>query len=378
MMTNNPPFVGYGSVSLSGDRTLPSTAFNLSGRLPAVASLSNPQDFVLVPTATSGLQSWPKYYGSPVVNQWNLILQKPLPGSMALELTYVGNSSYGSWSSYPGNQPLVPGPGAINPRRRFAQFTQAPITANGPWSRSYYEGLTTRLEKRMTHGVSFLAAFTWGRAIDLSSGLALDGCSYCGASEAVQDAYNLRAQKGPTDSNVPRRLVFSSTWDPPFGKGRRFLQTGVPAAIVGGWQLSGIWTAQDGPPYTLVLSLDNANVGSTNWPNRVCNGRLDNPTLLRYYDAGCFVTPPAYTFGNSGRNLLYGPGTNNIDFALHRFFPIPIHEGVKLEFRGEFYNFLNRPEFSIPAHVLNLPQTGQITATSIPNRQVQFALKLVW
>jgi hypothetical protein len=162
------------------------------------------------------------------------------------------------------------------------------------------------------------------------------------------------------------------------GHGHRYVSTGVPAAIVGGWEVSGIWTAQDGPPFTLVLPVDNANVGNTNWPNRTCGGKLSSWTLQNYFNQSCFTTAPIYTFGNAGRNVLYGPGENNVDFAVHRFFPLSLSERLKLEFRAELFNFFNRPEFAIPSVTLNLPQTGQITATSIPNREVQFALKLLW
>ena len=124
--------------------------------------------------------------------------------------------------------------------------------------------------------------------------------------------------------------------------------------------------------------MDNANIGATSWPNRVCDGRKANPTVQSWFDQSCFPTPALYTFGNAGRNPLYGPGVDNVDFALHRFFPIPLRESLKLEFRGEFFNFFNHPEFGMPAVNLNLPTTGQITTTSIPNRQVQFALKLLW
>ncbi|HLJ14698.1 MAG TPA: TonB-dependent receptor, partial [Bryobacteraceae bacterium] len=377
MMTNNPPFVGAGSVNLIGDKNLPSTAFNLSGSLPATQVIS-PQNFVLSPSATTTLISWPRYYKAPVVNQWNLSLEKELPDAMVLEVSYVGNSSYGNWNNYNGNQPLTPGPGAVASRRPLAQYTDAVITMNGPWDHGHYEGMTARLEKRMARGLYFLTSFTYGRAIDLSSGVGLDGCGYCGTQEAVQNAYNLSAQRGPSDSNVPRRLVFSAAWDLPFGKGQRYLQSGPLAYLAGGWQASGIWTAQDGSPFTLALSVDNANVGQTSWPNRVCDGRNTNPTLQNWFNQSCFPTPPVYTYGNAGRNVLYGPDVDNLDFALHRFFPIPIRESMKLEFRGEFFNFLNHPEFGMPAVTLNLPTTGQITTTSIPNRQVQFALKLLW
>ena len=378
MMTNNPPFVGLGGANLIGDHTLPATAFNLSGSLPPFPAPVSAQNFVFRPGDTTTLQSWPTAYSAPLVQQWNLSLEKQLPGSMVLEVSYIGNTSYGAWSTHPGAQPLTPGPGGVNTRRPLAMYTVAPITITSPWDRSHYEGMTARLEKRMSKGLYFLASFTYGRAIDLSSGASLDGCGYCGVQEGVQNAYNLRAQRGPSDSNAPRRLVLSTTWDLPFGAGHRLAAAGWPARIVGGWEVSGIWVAQDGQPFTLNLPFDNANVGNTNWPNRTCNGKLAHPTVQLYFDPSCFPTAPAYTFGNAGRNILYGPGMNNVDFAAHRFFPIPIRENLKLEFRAELFNLFNRPEFATPAVTLNLPTTGQITATSIPNRQVQFGLKILW
>ena len=128
------------------------------------------------------------------------------------------------------------------------------------------------------------------------------------------------------------------------------------------------------------LSINNANVGNTSWPNRVCSGRLANPTVQRYFDASCFPAPPAYTFGNSGRNGLVGPGIDNVDFALHRAFPIPLREGMRLEFRGEFFNFFNRTELSFPNGTLGVKATGTINSTnpSIPNREIQLALKVLW
>ncbi len=377
MMTNNPPFVGYGSVNVDGDRVSPSTAFHLSGSLP-LPKTATPQEFVFLRSATSTLLYWPDYWKTPVVNQWNLSLQKQVLRDTVLEVTYVGNNSYGLWNAVPANQPLAPGPGGIATRRRFGAVTLAPITSYLPFGRSYYEGLSTRLERHMSHGLAFLHSFTWGRGIDMNSGVGLDGCSYCGAAEGIQNPYDLRAERGPMTSNSPLRSVLSLTWDPPFGKGRKYLQSGVGRVVLGDWQASGIWTAQDGTPFTVVLPLDNLNMGTTNWPNRVCNGALSNWTPNRYYDASCFVTPPAYTYGNGGRNGLYGPGTNNVDFALHRFIPIRLRENFRLEFRGEFYNLFNRTQFGMPNHVIGQPQTAQITSTANPNRQVQFALKLLW
>src|SRR5581483_6701484 len=262
MMTNNPPFVGVGGQNLVGDHNLPSTAFNLSNSLPPFPAPVTPQNFVFSPSSTATLLSWPSYYKTPIVQQWNLSFQKPLPDSMALEVSYVGNMSDGGWNTLPLGQPLKPGPGSVPSRCPLLRYTAAPITASAPWNRSHYEGMTARLEKRMGKGVSFLTTFSYGKAIDLSSGAALDGCGYCGNQEAVQDAYNLAAQRGPTDSNVTRRFTFSGVWDLPFGHGKRYASAGAPAAVLGGWEVLGIWTAQDGPPFTLILPFDNANVGN--------------------------------------------------------------------------------------------------------------------
>ena len=86
--------------------------------------------------------------------------------------------------------------------------------------------------------------------------------------------------------------------------------------------------------------------------------------MNRWYDPGCFPAPAAFTYGNAGRNILYGPGIDNVDFAVHRFFAIPAREGMKLEFRAELFNLFNRTEFSMPEVSLGLPQTGQITVFS--------------
>ena len=323
MMTNNPPFVGLGGNTITGDHTTTATAFNLSGSFPAFPAPVTPANFVLNPSSTTSLQGWPSRYTAPIVQQWNLSIEKQLPGNMLFEISYVGNHTYDLWTNYTGNQPLVPGPGSVTTRRPLAAFTDAPITINSPWVMSYYEGMAMRLEKRMSHGLYFLASFSYGRAMDLSSGAGLDGCSYCGVSESVQNAYDLYAERGPSDSNVPRRVVFSAAYDSPFGQGKRYVQSGWAAQLLGGWQTSGIYTIQDGAPFTLDLSFDNANVGQTNYPNRICNGQITNWTVHDYFNQSCFPTAPAYTFGNAGRNFLNGPGLNNMDFTLHRFFRIP-------------------------------------------------------
>jgi hypothetical protein len=162
----------------------------------------------------------------------------------------------------------------------------------------------------------------------------------------------------------------------PAGKGHRFASQGWGGSLFGSWQLNAIYTAQTGFPFTPVLSFDNANAGNTSWPNRVCNGSLSNPTLAEWFDTTCFVAPSQYQFGNSGRNILTGPGINNVDFGLHRLFPIG--ERFRLEFRAEAFNALNHPQFGQPGNTIGNPGVGKISSTSIPNREIQLALRLAF
>jgi hypothetical protein len=377
-MTNNPPFYGYGGVSVTGDQLNPSTGYVLSSGL--LAPRPDPigaSRFVLNPAATTTLVSWNQRYTAPYIQQWNFTIQKQLPWSMVWETTYVGNIGIHIWGLTEGNQPLTNGPGAVNTRRPFARYTVAPIKAFAPWNRSNYEGFSSRLEKRFSSGVSFLASFTHGRALDLQNA-ALDACDGCGAGDTVQNAYNRNAQRGPSDNNVPLRFAFGGVWDLPFGPSRSFVHSGWTAQVLGRWQVSAIYQVQSGLPFTPRLSFDNANAGTISYPNRVCSGVLPNPSVSQWFDTTCFVAPPSYVFGNSGRNVLTGPGRNNVDFTLHRIFHIPPAESTNLEFRAEAFNLFNHPQFGQPGDTIGNPGVGVISSTSIPNRIVQLALRLAF
>ena len=377
-MTNNPPFFGYGGVSITSDQLNPATGFVLSsGRLAPRPAPINPAQFVLNPAATTQLVSWDPHYTRPYVQEWNFSIQKQLPWNMVWETNYVGNIGIHMWGQTEGNQPLTNGPGAPNTRRPLARYTIAPIKAFAPWDRSTYEGLSSRVEKRFSRGLAFIASFTYGRALDLQN-VALDACDGCGPGDTVQNAYNRNAQKGPADNNVPLRFVFGGSWDLPFGPGHAILRQGWASKLAGLWQVSAIYSAQSGLPFTTNLSFDNANAGTTSYPNRVCSGTLSNPTLSKWFDTGCFVAPPAYQFGNAGRNVLTGPGRNSLDFALHRSFRIPVREAMRLETRAEAFNLFNHPQFGLPGVTIGNPAVGIISSTAVPNRQLQLALRLVF
>jgi hypothetical protein len=299
---------------------------------------------------------------------------------MVLETAYVGSSGVHLWGISEGNQPLVNGPGSVNTRRPLSQYTVASIKAFSAWNHSSYEGISFRLQKRFSHGLSFMASFTHGRAIDMQNS-ALDACDQCPVGNGVggvQNAYNRATQKGPSDNNVAYRFSYGGAWELPFGPGRSLLNRGWTSKIAGYWQISTIYAVQGGLPFTAVLNFDNANAGNTSYPNRTCSGSLKNRSAEKWFDTSCFAAPPSYVFGNEGRNAIIGPGRNNMDLGLHRGFRLPFRENMSLQFRAEAYNMLNHPQFGRPGNTVGNAGYGVISTTSLVNRQLQLALRLTF
>ncbi|MCS7023437.1 MAG: TonB-dependent receptor [Bryobacteraceae bacterium] len=377
-MTNNPPFVGFGGYNIISDQTFLTSTISLSGTLPARPAPIDPSNYRLDPRGTVQVRSWPTRNTIPYVQQWSLSLQKELARNLVWEVNYVGNLGTKLYGAYEGNQP-VPGPGAVNPRRPYAGvLTSGSILAVEPWVTSVYHGVSSRLERRFSNGLTFLAAYTFGRAIDGQSNIDLcDGCTSAGSGSVV-DTRNRRLNRGLSDHHVSQRLVFSGLYDLPFGKGRMVASSGLAAAILGDWSLSGITTLSSGLPFTLTLNFDNANTGSANWPNRVASGKLGNPSADRWFDVAAFVFPAQFVQGNAGRNILFGPGVVSTDLGLFRTFRIPQKEGLRAEFRAEAFNLLNTPQLGTPGSVLGNPNFGVIGGTARPNRQLQLGLKILF
>ena len=195
---------------------------------------------------------------------------------------------------------------------------------------SSYHGVSTRLEKRFGRGLSFLMAFTHGRSIDTASNLAnCDGRRPSGDYGGIQNGRDLVANRAPSNYNIPNRFVFSGVHSLPFGYGRANLTEGPTKHILGGWDVCGILTLSDGIPFTPALNFDNANTGTVSRPDRISDGTLSNPTINRYFDIDAFVFPARYTYGNSGRNILYGPGNGNGQFCAQSKFPATAQRSIE-------------------------------------------------
>jgi hypothetical protein len=184
--------------------------------------------------------------------------------------------------------------------------------------------------------------------------------------------------------------VINSTYDLPFGRGRRFASSakGWINKAVGDWSVAGVLTLQSGFPFTPQLGFNPTNNGDSRNPIRPSlNPSFTGPVILgspnRYYDPNAFVVPPNGTYGNVGRDVLPGPGLATFDFSALKNFKVT--EKVRLQFRSEFFNILNHTNFSTPnpvvftsANSAASSTAGTISATSTTSRQIQFGLKLLW
>ena len=295
---------------------------------------------------------WNRGYGQ--THQWNLTIQKLLPAKFVGEIGYVGTKGNHLQTSRNFNIPQ-PGPGAIQPRRPYNEFGN--ITWNEQAASSIYHSLQSKIERRFTDGLTILGAFTWSRSIDDSS------------STEGRNPFLGRGNRGPSLFDVPLNFTMSAIYELPF-----FKNGGSPAAkhVLGGWSLAGIMILQSGFPFTPSWAGDITNTGVGTPPNRICDGRLDNPTLDRWFDTSCFVQPAPFTFGNTSRNVLRGDGYENLDFAVYKSFSIT--EQHRAQIRVEFFNALNHPNFGFPAAAVNVQGAGRVLVAS-PGRIIQFGAK---
>jgi hypothetical protein len=308
-------------------------------------------------------------FREPTSEQWNFGVQQQITGTTTVEVSYLGSVDTHVFIQPEANTALIPGPGNYQSRQPF------PYLLPGTWDtnegRAIYNALQAKLTRRFSQGLTVLGSFAWGRSFD-------DGTT---RGSQAQNFYDLMNSWGPSDYDVPLALVVSYVYDLPFGKGKAFLNSpGVLSAILGGWQTSGIARFSEGTPFSIDAPYDVANVGGSNERASLVPGQQLLPSGLQQGPSEWFnpaaVTIFPYTWGDLSRNLLRGPGINNWDLCLVR--SIPIKEATRLEFRSEFFNAFNRPQFGPPSNTATSPTLGQIFSTKLPNREIQFSLKFLF
>ncbi len=230
--------------------------------------------------------------------------------------------------------------------------------------------MQVKLEKSLSSGLTFLGSYTWSKSLDLQSE---------GQSGSLETEYDLRRDWGPSDFNRKHLLTISGTYALPVGRGKHFLSTsnGLTQALLGGWNLGGIYTYVSGAPFSISGGGDIANVGGGSQRAQIVGDPNSGFTQSRFewFNTAAFAVPANYTFGNAGRNNMVGPGQTNIDFTTFKDFALT--ERMKLQFRGEFFNIANHPRFGLPDSNVQDGAFGVINSAGSP-RDIQLALKLLF
>jgi hypothetical protein len=255
-------------------------------------------------------------------------------------------------------------PVPLQDRRPYPFFSDILLQGNN--GTSSYNGMALHFEKRFSHGFNLVANYTWSKSLDLFSS---DGSGW-----ENQISSNTRLDRGLSDFNIAHYAVIGYVWELPFGKGKPYLTSGVAGAILGNWRLSGMTQFRSGPPLTPTMPAswpDVASVFVKARPNRVCDGNLSNSTMDMFFNTSCFVNPPANSYGNSGRNIIIGPGSQYWDMSLARTFPI---EHARFEFRTDAYSVFNHQNWNSPDMGVIDANFGKIFGKNTA-RALQFGLR---
>jgi len=350
-LSNNPPFSAVTTCTASA-----SAIISFSNPTPASACGVASRFNVITPNPN---------LPTPYMNQWSFNIQQGLWSSAALDIQYIGSHTTHLDRSYYNNTPLPSSSTlSVNARRPNPLFADIRTIQNDEISN--YNGLSVTLRQRLSRGATALVSYTWSHDLDVTTDSNGGG--------PLQDPYNWRGDYGNANWDVRHRFVGSFNYALPF-----FTNTAnifVKGAL-GGWQTNGIVTLQSGFPFNVTVPGDPANTGRSNErPNLigVATSNCGRGHLANCISGASAFAIPVFSYGNFGRNVLYGPGLYNIDFSAFKNFRMA--ERLNLQFRSEFFNLFNTPALSNPNSTYGATNFGTITSTKRDNRQIQFALKL--
>jgi outer membrane receptor protein involved in Fe transport len=235
-------------------------------------------------------------------------------------------------------------------------------------AQSNYKGIDVSLEKRFRHGYGFGLAYTLSRSRDQSG-------EHLGTPLSFpQDARSLDPWEGPSDYDIPHRLVGNFVAELPFGEGKRFANEGLGRAVLGGWLVSGIYTFRSGRPFTVTQSGNNVGTNMSGLPDRIGEGN-DPHTIDRWFDLSAFAAVPSGVFGNAGRNILRGPKWQTLDLSLQR--RIRVNGSRAATLRWDVFNVFNRANYGLPdSNISNTATVGTISSLAGDPRIMQFSLRL--
>jgi len=407
--TGTSPNGGYSSAT--------SWTTTTNGGLTPFNVLSNPYPQGLVQPSGNTLGAstllgqaltvWTHAPKTPEIEQWNFGVQRQLPSAMLVDLSYVGshglhltsdfnpdqlNPNYLSMGTALQNKvanPFAPfvSVGALAqstvaesqlllPYPQFTGITEV----NRTWGSSEYNSMQLKVTKRTTHGISFLAIYTFSKLI---SNVSPAESPVDGTNPTTQNYYNLAAERSVSEMNVPESMIANAVVQLPFGPGMRFLSgtRGVTAKLIEGWQASGILSEQTGFPLVMSATIAGSN---GNRPNVVPGVNPALPTsrplaqkVKEWFNTAAFSQPDPFTYGNAPRveSAVHGPDLHNLDFSLVK--ETHFLERYNMEFRADAFNLTNTPHFDVPNTAYANANFGVLNSmlSSPPPREYQFALR---
>jgi hypothetical protein len=331
----------------------------------------------------------------PYAQNWNFSVERVLGGSYLLDVRYVGNKGTHLPRFIEAN-PSIYGPGATaqnsDQRRQYANcsadgscaFASVGLIANE--SNSTYHALQVAFSRRFTNNLSFLASYWYSKSLDYISSLNVAGSAptlVAGENDLAQNPFNLKAEHGPSLFDATHRFVLSGSYALPRWKN----SPRAAGFFVNGWQFNGIASFSSGTPFTVY---DSANVSLQGSAPEITGFYSSRPNLVSDPNNGpgtpsSWVSRTAFQqlnpvtqagqFGNEGRNVVRGPGIQNLDLSLFKNFEI--REAMRIQFRAECFNSLNHANFGLPENDLQSPAFGQILQSG-PPRLLQLALKFLF
>ena len=345
-----------------------------------------------LPATTVSFTTFDPHAPAQYVQQWNASVQKSLGRETSVEVGYLGSRGFHLQRAHLINNTL-PGPGPLGPRRPFKTLTFVPDTQLPPSStaaviqsqtfpvstinllentaQSWYDAGYINIRRRYSHGLSFLANYTLAKNLTNAP----DFRSPMDEASIPQNNLALDLEKGP-GCDVRHRFALSAVYAIPAYQNAEWLRL-----VTQNWTFATIYQVQSGMPFTISVFGDTANSGTVLGENPVRANATGQPifgpgtyTADRWFNPAAFATPPAFTYGNVGRNSVYGPGLQTLDLAVSRSFRLT--ERANFQFRAEAFNALNKTNLGTPNRFVNTPQFGTITMAMTPGREIQLSARL--
>jgi len=386
----SPPFVSFG-VGVGGGNSL--ATFQVPFNPPPAPAVFPMR------TLTSGLSAdyVAENYDSPIVQQYSLETQYEFLPKTVLEVGYVGTRGTRLASSRLTNTALLASPAnpvngittnsVANAGLRVPVLGFAPngLTSIESYGFSMYNGLQVTVKRQLSHGIQFQGAYTWGKDLTDVEGVGFNSV-FLGGDGNSNDPNNRHQRWGPADFDRKQRFVLTYLWEIPHPRGENF----VNRKVLNGWAFSGVTTFQSGLPVTITDPAGGSIFGSGSTSRaQLCPGFTQaqvatsggvEARLNNYFNPAAFCAPPTIGdgtgYGDTGRAAFRGPHQANFDASLAKSTKVGgLSEAASLEFRTEFFNAFNHPQFANPGFIFGTPSFGKIQATSVAPRLIQFGLK---